>query len=582
MPFKDNDYVPRLWSYDTTGEAVVLSQRELKSLRDELNKEYLRRWSGYMNGVHSSSQYMDYTSPSTEFTDSDGHHIHRLPDWNSALPTPNRYTSNDPQYSLADGNVQNSYWGARARKDFRGCPIWYGPMDRYVDGKVNYNPASNSAPTVTSDYKGPTAGMTLPLGTSVWKDENGNDPNKSYNPFGFKDVTKDRSFKHLIDGLANIVDIDKYFGHGIESGDPIVPYNPVNYGKEQDPHNAERTEHLYRNTGNVTLETPGSEERLTRASSIASWIPILKSEQRNEFYLRACNYQHHIWYFRDVSYNTAWSYSASGTLQASMPSDGSWSVPGQTGGTSLSYNPTAYANRKDRVNYNPSYYGHREAYTSCLTACTGFCSQTCFHVCDEQCVYLCDDKCGYSCMDGGHIACGSVCIANCRDNCGGPTQEGGGGANSCQSSCSTGAKSLPNSCSGQCSGNCSGFAKDAQACGNNCVGYCSDSCETICTQSCKFNCSSSQCMISCAASCNSKAGESQGCCSNSGKIAPRYENLPDPITPTGDGSGGGSSGGVGKKPSTSGNTGNKRPSRGVGSVEHSQGMVKPYQIPRTM
>lgn len=507
MPFKDNDYIPKLWDYDSTKEAVVLSQKEIKALRDELNKEYLRRWSGYVNHENSDKLYMDYTTRSTQFTDSDGKHIHRLPDWNGKLPEPTSETSNDPQYQMADGNVSNSYWDKYTSKDFRGCPIWYSPLDRYIDGVVTYNRESNQPPTVTSNYLGPEAGKTFPLGTSEWRNS------EKYKPHGVDDVTKDRSFKHLIDGLVNIIDLDKYYGTGIHNGDPVIPYNKVNYGDNQEPKNSERVSHAYRQMGLVTnTNTPGNPASTDRPGSIKDWIGILGKEQRNDYYIRACNYHHWIWYFTDFTYNTKWRYSCSGRLRATMPSYASYDYPEIIDDSaSPEYDPVQYRNGKLRNNYNPAYYGHRESYTSCQIACTGYCSQSCFHVCDEQCVYLCDDKCGYTCMNGAYDACGTVCITNCRDCCGGDVQqEGGSGGNACQFSCSGGTNYTAGNCSLQCASSCSGFVKDEQAC-SDCVGYCSNDCTTICMGDCKFNCSSNTCMISCQDACVEDGPGKGGC-----------------------------------------------------------------------
>lgn len=505
MPFKDQDYVPVLWDYDKTHEAVVLSQQELKELRDQLNEEYLRRWSGYIRGVHRNEPYMDYTSGSDQFTDSDGKHIQRLPSWDGSLPTPTKSTSHQSQYRMADGNVSGSYWSRYAYRDFRGCPAYYGPLDRYIDGTVSYSPSSNSAPRVSSDYQGPDGGQTFPLGTSEWRNA------EQYQPHGVSDVTKDRSFKHLIDGLANIVDIDKYYGTGIQHGDPVNPYNEVNYGDGQSPNYSERISHSYRQLGFVGNSTPG--HPTNHSGSVADWIPILQSEQRNEYYIRACNYQHWIWYFEDETYFSKYSYSCSGSLTAEMPVAKSFNPPKViSGSATLTYSQTGERSTKVRQNYNPGYYGHRESYTSCQVACTGFCSQSCFHVCDEQCVYLCDDKCGYSCMDGTYAACGSVCIANCQDLCGGDSQqEGGRGGSPCQVSCmdSTGATA---GCGG-CTSNCTGFVKDEQAC-SDCVGYCSNGCDTICKGTCKFNCTD-PCKISCSSQCvQGGLEDKQGCASS--------------------------------------------------------------------
>lgn len=624
MPMKDGDYVPKLWSYDTTGEAVVLSQKELKSLRDELNKEYLRRWSGYMscyyimggekiyaeNGFWENKNFMDVQSSQWEskdkwdehvtkpegawdvgaFTDADGKHRARdvigAPEgeeWNWPLPDPkpildkntpldyrHSHTGSEvPYYYNADGNIRNDYWGTLARKDYRGCPIYYGGMDRYVDGVVTYDLLADKAPVVESGYKGPTSGMTFPLGATEWKDKNGNDPNTRYNPFGFKDVTKDRSFKHLIDGLANIVDIDKYYGHGVRHDDPINPYNPVRYGDDQVPHNSERTEHFYRQTGNVDIHTAGSQSRLTRNNSIASWLPILRKERRNDWYVRACNYQHWIWYFQDIEYVSNWTYSSPIDFEYVIAIPGGKNRPYVKTYPNISYESST-SDGKLRTNYNPSYYGHKGSYTSCLTACTGFCSQSCFHVCDEQCVYLCDDKCGYSCMDGGQVACGSVCIANCRDNCGGNLQEGGNGGNTCQSSCTGAARQLPDSCDGQCSGGCDGFMKDRQACGNNCVGYCSDSCTTICVGGCKITCSTDACNRSCTYGCTGSAAaapSTSGGSSSSGD-GPKSPQTGDP---------GYNKGGAGKdKPNKgegSGGSGNKTGNMGTPHPWASEGAI---------
>ena len=508
MPHKDGDYVPRLWAYDNTRQAVVLTQKELKALRDQLNDEYLRRWSGYVKGVNTNPQYMDYTQPSTEFTDSDGKHIHRLPSWNGVLPTPTVETSDDPQYRLADGNVSNSYWGARAVKDFRGAPVWYSPMDRYIDGTITYYPASNNPPTVASGYQGPEAGKTFPLGTSEWRN------NHLYQPNGFTDVTKDRSFKHLIDGLCNIVDIDKYFGTGIQSGDPIVPDNPVNYGADQQPYNSERTHHAWRQTGLVTnTNTPGNPATTDRSGSIKDWIAILRQEQRNQYYVRACNYNHWIWYFTDFTYDTKWFYSTTGSLSCPIPVANSFRPVTPKKDLSLIYESGNPRPGKLRNNYNPAYYGHRESYTSCLTACTGFCSQTCYHVCDEQCVYLCDDKCGYSCMNEAYDACGTVCIANCRDFCGGQMQEGFDGGNTCQASCNSADGAPATQCGGECSDNCEGFVYDEQAC-SDCVGYCSQGCDTLCIDTqCMHSCVD-QCRISCSTQCVESGPNKQGCASS--------------------------------------------------------------------
>lgn len=508
MPFKDNDYVPKLWDYDITHQAVVLSQKEIKALRDKLNEEYLRRWSGYINHESSDKLYMDYTSRSTQFTDSDGKHIHRLPSWNGRLAEPTKSTSDDPQYRMADGNISNSYWDRNTSKDFRGCPVWYSPLDRYVDGNVNYNRTSNQAPTVTSKYKGPDAGKTFPLGTSEWRNA------EKYTPHGVNDVTKDRSFKHLIDGLVNMVDLDKYYGTGIHNGDPVVPYNRVNYGNNQDPKNSERVSHAFRQMGLVTnTNTPGNPATTAKSGTIKDWIDILKKEQRNEYYIRACNYHHWIWYFTDFRYNTEWDYSCKGKLTATMPQENSYKYPTiKDDSARPEYDESHFKTGKLRNNYNPAYYGHRESYTSCQIACTGYCSQTCFHVCDEQCVYLCDDKCGYTCMNGAYDACGTVCIANCRDCCGGDILQegGGGGGNPCQFSCNTGSNYTAGNCSLQCASSCEGFVKDEQAC-SDCVGYCSNDCTTICMGGCKFNCSTNTCMISCQDACVEDGPGKGGC-----------------------------------------------------------------------
>lgn len=505
MPFKDDDYVPRLWSYDNTQEAVVLSQKELKELRDQLNQEYLRRWSAYLTRDHLNEPYMDYTSGSDEFTDSDGKHIHRLPSWDGPLPNPTPSTSNDSRYRMADGNVDGGYWGARADKDFRGAPVYYSPLDRYVDGDIHYNRGSNQPPTVSSDYKGPDGGQTFALGTSEWRN------NDQYQPHGVSDVTKDRSLKHLIDGLANIVDIDKYFGHGIHEGDPVNPYNKVEYGKNQDPYNSERVSHSYRQLGFVGNSTPGNPSSTNTAGTVKDWIAILRREQRNEYYIRACNYQHWIWYFTEFTYNTTWEYSCSGSLIADEPVANSYNEPQiKDDSASPQYSEGGFRTGKLRNNYNPSYYGHRESYTSCLGACTGFCSQTCFHVCDEQCVYMCDDACGYTCMNESKAACGSTCIANCLELCGGDVQqEGGSGGSPCQNSCTGGSGPIPGECSG-CDASCEGYVKDEQAC-SDCVGYCSNSCDTLCIDSCKYTCQEDTCNISCQSACVESGPGKQGC-----------------------------------------------------------------------
>lgn len=486
MAFKDDDYVPKLWSYDTTGKATVLSRGELKKLRDELNEEYLRRWSGYNSdsskASHKNDIYSDYNGKSTQFTDADGKHIHRLPSWNGELPEPTKNTSKDSRYTMADGNIDATYWkNSGAHKDYRGCPVYYSPLDRYIDGSIFYDVKKDIAPKVTSDYTGPEQGKTFPLGTSEWRNS------EQYRPHGVTDVTKDRSFKHLIDGLCNIVDIDKYFGVGIMEGDPVNQYNKVNYGEGQDPKNSERVGHVLRQTGFVDDSTVGS---------ITGWINQLKTEQRNEYYIRACNYQHWIWYFADVTYTSGWTENP-GSGSANRPTPHSYRRPAASTVTPPTYSKKT-STTKVRKNYNPSYYGHRESYTSCQIACTGFCSQTCYHVCDEQCVYLCDDKCGYSCMSyGQNASCGSSCISNCLEFCGGRMQNGSFGGNECSSACKT--KTGNTISCAECKGSCQRYTMDGQAC-SDCHGFCSNGCDTICVKDCAWTCGSDPCNISCRTS----------------------------------------------------------------------------------
>jgi hypothetical protein len=500
LPFKDGDYVPREWNFDTTKSAFVLKQQDLRRLRDELNKDYLRRWSGYCKGVHLSTNYMDYTSGGGNFTDSRGKHIQRLEPY-----TPNENTGDDGSFKYADGNVKESYWKTQTNtpKDFRGCPAWYGPMDRYVDNVqgIVYSLANkNVAPYVNSNYSGPDVGESFPIGTSDWY------KTSQYHPHGDPHTHKDRSIKHLIDGLCNIVDIDKYYGTGIQQGDPVVPYNKVNYryverGVLQNPYDSERINHSWRQTGVVNDSRPGT---------IKDWIAIITRERRNTYYVRACNYKHWIWWMDTFRYYSGWDADIGGNVNVEEAQDGSFEVPSANANPSVSYDPTGNAIGDLRVNHNPSYYGHREAYTSCLQACTGFCSQSCFHVCDEQCVYMCDDVCGYTCMDvtGRPAACGNTCISNCRENCGGYMQEGGSGGDNCQNSCSGGRGSsryVPGDCGG-CDADCGGYVKDEQAC-SDCVGYCSNSCEDLCIDSCRCTCQGGGCTISCSEECNIEAGE---------------------------------------------------------------------------
>ncbi len=436
LPFKDADYVPREWNFDNTKAAVTLSRKQIKDLRDELNKEYLRRWSGYIKGVSDKAGYMDYTSASQKYTRNDsgsdthggdsgflsnsqhnhGKHLDRLPSWNGSLPSVTDNTYESTNYHMADGNVAASYWDSNTDRDFRGCPAWYGPMDRYIDGTITYTKSTNTAPTVASGYLGPDQGQTFRVGTSRWQNANSYNPHNINDGPTTSDSNKDRIFKHLIDGLCNIVDIDKYYGTGIQTGDPVVPSNPVNYIQGQDPQNSERINHSYRQMGIV-----GD----SRSGTIKDWLEILKVERRNDYYVRACNYYHWIWYYDHFTYMSNWEASLGIHVNGDEAEPASFEEPNASVSGSDTYRNTDQKKAHTRKNYNPAYYGHRESYTSCLQACTGFCSQTCYHVCDEQCVYMCDDKCGYSCMGGTN--CGSVCIASCRDFCGGRMQEGNNG-----------------------------------------------------------------------------------------------------------------------------------------------------------
>jgi hypothetical protein len=495
MAYKDSGLVPKLHNFDITGQSETISQTNLRNIRNQLNAEYLKRYADTdgnpnnttptTNQENSRTRYMDYYqtgSIGNSFTDSDGRH------WNRQMATAGANYTNGNGYQII---------GSQPRflpRDNRGTIWWFNGLDRFV-----------------KEWNGPPANETWKLG--VYSADNP----KMLFPTDNRGNPAVGTFKEFIDGLSNIIDIDKYYGMGWRR-----------YDSQERPWGS-LISHSYRQ-----LET------------ITDWIPILALEQptsqhnnpgdMNETSLRRCLdlNDHTLWYItHDFSYRKDYTHSGEnmGTYNDNTPSQSFTTSAEQAIGNYTTSNVTTEEQRNEQ---NPTYMMHMGKYSSCLTACTGICTITCFHVCHEQCVYVCDDSCGYSCQSPGlnpgsfSEGCGTACIADCQDKCGG-TQAGKGnrlniqtagrGNDTCMNVCSGyDPKGAPNSgpsttgCN-NCSANCDIYVQHQHACVNTqCTHSCQANCDKYCKQKCTEQCGvdrnndrgggSSICRYQCQSTCS--------------------------------------------------------------------------------